>query len=102
MDMNDQKKATLDDLTASIDNLAALTAKGFERVENRMDKLDGRMDKLESSLEGLRADVNNYLQLSDKRYMELKAKQNVIVNWVKQIADKTGVKINLEDLDKAA
>ncbi len=42
------------------------------------------------------------LVLSDKRYLELKARQNVIANWVKQIGDKTGVKISLEDLEKVA
>jgi hypothetical protein len=30
----------------------------------------------------------------------LKARENVIANWVKQIGDKAGVKINLEDLEK--
>ena len=42
------------------------------------------------------------LLLSDQRYLELKYGQNVIANWVKTIGDKTGVKINLEDLEKAA
>ena len=44
----------------------------------------------------------NYFELSDKQYFELKARENVIVNWVKKIADKTGVQINLEDLEKVA
>jgi len=40
--------------------------------------------------------------LSDKRYLELKFRQNVIAKWVKAIGDKTGVVINLADLEKAA
>jgi hypothetical protein len=50
-------------------------------------------------------DMNNQkyndLLLSDKSYLELKARQNVIANWVKTITDKTGIKIGLEDLEKA-
>ncbi len=85
----------------TIDDLAVMVAKGFSRVDERFDKLEGRMEKLETEMQGLRSSVNNYLELSDKRYLELKAREKVIVNWVKQIADKTGVKISLEDLEKA-
>ena len=98
---NTKKEITLDDLAESIDSLAVMTAKGFESVNGRLDKVEGRIEKLETEVQGLRSSVNNYLELSDKRYLELKARQNVIVGWVKEIGDKTGVKINLEDLEKA-
>ena len=42
------------------------------------------------------------LAISEKRYLELKARQEVIISWVKVIAEKTGVKIDLEELEKAA
>lgn len=89
MDVQNTKK----DIT--LDDLAEMVAEGFNGVNERM-------DKMESEIQGLRSSVNNYLQLSDKRYLELKARQDVIVNWVKQIGDKTGVKINLEELEKVA
>jgi len=112
MDAN-KKNVTLDDLAASMqtgfkqvndnfkqandnhESLARMVAEGFNGVNERF-------DKLETEIQGLRSSVNNYLELSDKRYLELKARQNIIVNWVKTIGDKTGVKINLEDLEKAA
>lgn len=101
-----KKNVTLDDLASAMqagfkqgndnhESLARMVAEGFERQNERS-------DKLESEMQALRSSVNNYLELSDKRYLELKARQNVIVNWVKTIGDKTGVKINLEDLEKAA
>lgn len=93
----------------TMDDLAVMVAEGFEgvngrldKVEGRLDKVEGRLGKLETSMEALRSSVNNYLELSDKRYLELKAREKVIANWVKIIGDKTGVKINLEDLEKAA
>lgn len=99
----------------TLDDLATMVAKGFNGVDDqfqgvnnqfqgvnqRLDKVEGRMDKLETEMQALRSSVNNYLELSDKRYLELKAREKVIVSWVKQIADKTGVKISLEDLEKA-
>jgi len=86
----------------TLDDLAVMVAEGFNGVNERFDKLEGRMDKLEGEMQGLRSSVNNYLALSDKRYLELKAREKVIVSWVQKIADKTGVKISLEDLEKAA
>ncbi len=100
MNVNKEKETTLDDL-------AVMVAEGFGGVNERMDKLEGRMDKLEgemvtlrSEMESLRSSVNNYLRLSDERYLELKSREKVIVSWVKIIAEKTGVKINFEELEK--
>lgn len=78
-----------------MDDLAVMVAKGFE-AQNQ------RFDRIENEIQGLRSSVNNYLELSDKRYLELKARQNLIASWVKVIGDKTGVTINLEDLEKVA
>lgn len=95
-----EKETTLDDL-------AIMVAEGFmgvntriDKIEGRMQTLEGRMVKLEGEMEGLRSSVNNYLRLSDERYLELKAREKIIISWVKTIADKTGVKINFEELEK--
>jgi archaellum component FlaC len=99
----------------TLDDLAVMVSKGFngvtdqfqgvnsrlDKIEGRLDKVEGGMNKLETEMQALRSSVNNYLELSDKRYLELKAREKVIVSWVKEIADKTGVKISLEDLEKA-
>ncbi len=114
MESKVKKEITLESLAVSVDNvanslqnLAIMTAKGFENVNERLDKVEGslnkvegRLDKVENEMAGLRSSVNRYLELSDKRYLELKARQDVIVSWVKQIGDKTGVKIDLTELEK--
>ena len=46
------------------------------------------------------ATINNYLYLSDKRYLELKRRDAVLADWLKAIADKTGVPIDLSQLEK--
>lgn len=112
---NNVKKET------GLDDLAVMVAEGFGGVNSRMDKLEGRMEglesrmeglegrmedlenrleKVENGMEGLRSSVNNYLRLSDERYLELKAREKVIISWVKTIADKTGVKIDFQELEK--
>lgn len=98
----------------TLDDLAIMVAEGFngvqkqfdgvngrlDKVEGKLDKVEGRMDKLEQGMEALRSSVNNYLELSDKRYLELKARETVIISWVKAIAEKTGVKIDFQELEK--
>ena len=86
------KMATKNDISRLDDSLG--------KLDNRMAKIEGRMEKLESRMEGLGNSVNNYLALSDKRYLELKARQTVMLKWITQIADKTGVTINLKELEQ--
>ena len=74
----------------------------IDKLENRMDKLEARMDKLEKEMVALSAKVTNYLELSDKRYLELKRKNFILAKWVQQIADKTGVKIDLKELEEVS
>lgn len=102
METTKQKETTLDDL-------AIMVAEGFQgvngrldRLEGRMDGLEGRMDTLEGEMSGLRSSVNNYLRLPDERYLELKAREKVIISWVKTLAEKTGVKIDFKELEKVA
>ena len=108
-------------LQTSIDDLALMVAKGFEHVEGRMDKFEGRMDKLEGrmdkfegrmdkfegrmgniehQMEALNSNVNNYLELSEKRYSELKQRDALLAKWLKLIAEKTGVPIDVSQLEK--
>ncbi len=55
---------------------------------------------LQADIQALSAKVTTHLELSDKRYLELKHRDKVITKWVKAIADKTGVKIDLAELEK--
>ena len=100
--MDDDKKKEI-----TLDNLASMVANGFTDLGGRMDKFEGKMAglkqemiELKQQMAALTSSVNNYLALSDKRYLELKARQNLIVSWVKTIADKTGVEIDLQELEK--
>lgn len=82
--------------------------KGFEEqailinraFQAQKDYFDKRLDDIENELRALSAKITNYMELSDKRYLELKHKNLVVAKWLKQIADKTGVKIDLAELDK--
>lgn len=97
----------------TIDGLAVMVAKGFDdmadkmatkddvaQITGRMDKLEGRMGKLEHKVEALNSNVNNYLELSEKRYAELKQRDALLAKWLKLIADKTGVPIDVSQIEK--
>jgi hypothetical protein len=60
----------------TIDGLAVIVAKGFEHVENMIGGVETRMGQVEHQMKALNSNVNNYLELSEKRYAELK--QDVI------------------------
>lgn len=92
-----------------IEKLAQITAKGFaqtatkqdiQALDKRIAALEARMAKLEQEMQALSGKVTNYLQLSDKRYLELKRRDMVIAKWLKQVADKTGVEIDLAELER--
>lgn len=55
---------------------------------------------LQDDILALSAKVTAHLELSDKRYLELKRRDTVIAKWIKMIADKTGVNIDLAELEK--
>lgn len=58
------------------------------------------MHGLEKNMTALDSSVNNYLDLTDKRYLELKHRDTLIANWLKTIGDKTGVLIDVSQLEK--
>jgi hypothetical protein len=97
----------------TIDDLAVMVATGFNdvtsrmatkddvtQITGRMDKLEGRMDRLDHRMEALNSNVNNYLELSEKRYTELKQRDALLAKWLKLIAEKTGVPIDISLLEK--
>ncbi|MDP3994189.1 MAG: hypothetical protein Q8P75_04400 [bacterium] len=55
---------------------------------------------LQDDIEALSAKVTTHLELSDKRYLQLKNREKLLAKWIKQIADKTGVSIDLAELEK--
>ncbi len=62
--------------------------------------MDEKLKPLGDDVQALSAKVTTYLELSDKRYLELKNKYRLLGKWVKQIADKTGVNIDITELEK--
>ena len=90
-----------------IDDLAIMVAKGFEDVTSRMATKTDVADmatksdiiKLQKEIESLRGSVNNYLRLSDERYLELKQKYNILVKVVKAVVQKTKIPIDLTPLE---
>ena len=100
MEDNNKKSVTMDDL-------GVMVSEGFENVGERMGKFEGRMDKLETrmgkldhQMSALNSNVNNYLELSEKRYTELKQRDALLAQWIKLVAEKTGVPVDVSQLEK--
>lgn len=84
----------------TLDDLARMVASGFEDVQGQISELKSEVTEirntmatkadianmatkddiaeLKEEIEGLRNSVNNYLKLSDERYLELKHRQDII------------------------
>ena len=62
--------------------------------------IDEKLKPLEDKIDVLTMKINSHLELSDKRYLELKGRERLLAKWVKMIADKTGVNIDLAELEK--
>lgn len=82
------------------EEMALAVAKGFEAVQTDISKLDREIKSLREDIKALSDKLSRYMELSDKRYLELKYKNSVVAKWVKMIADKTGVDIDLAELEK--
>lgn len=76
------------------------TKDDIKRLEKRIEAIEERLKKVEEKLDALSAKLTAHLELSDKRYLELKRRDMVIAKWIKTIADKTGVQLDLAELDK--
>lgn len=74
--------------------------KHFKGLEGRITALEKQMAKLDNSMAALSSKVNNYLELSDKHYLELKRRDLIITKWIKMLADKSGIPIDVSELEK--
>ena len=62
--------------------------------------LEDKLKPISDKLDAVSAKLTAHLELSDKRYLELKNRERLLAKWIKQIADKTGVQIDLAELEK--
>ena len=79
----------------TLDNLATMVAQGFENTPTKQS-----FEKLERNVEALKNNVNNYLDLSEKRYSELKQRDALLAGWLKLIAEKANVQIDVSQIEK--
>jgi len=84
----------------SIDDLAIMVAKGFEHVETELGTVKHELGTVKHEIQALNSNVNNYLELSEKRYAELKQRDVILAKWIKLVADKTGVPVDVSQLEK--
>lgn len=71
----------INEVNKSIEELAVAVKKGFDEVDNRFEKVDERFDSVESKL----TVVQN--KLDQALYHDLEIHER----WIKQIADKVGL-----------
>lgn len=81
----------------SIDDLAIMVADGFSELKSEFKK---DFSGLTHEVSALKSNVNNYLELSEKRYSELKQRDALLAKWLKLVADKSGVPIDVSQLEK--
>ena len=79
------------------EKLAILVNTAFQEQKDYFDK---RISELEIKIDALSNKLSIRIDLSDKRYLELKRRDLVIAKWLKQVADKTGVPLDLNELEK--
>jgi uncharacterized protein YPO0396 len=108
-----------DNPNTTLDELAAMVARGFEDVMGRMatkddiaqlktqvdsavSELKEEILSLSNAIAGLRNELNNYLRLTDDRYLELKHRQDVLAGWMLKLANKNQIQIDLKELDYKA
>lgn len=77
-------KGDLNDLTATVDDLAASVAKGFNEVYERMDAgfnaVNERIDRLESEMRQLRSDI-------DRRFAEVNERLDALHSSVGNLGE---------------
>lgn len=84
-------------LDEKFEQQARLINRAFQQQKDHFDK---EIARLEGKIDALSAKLTAHLELSDKRYLELKRREMILAKWIKQIADKTGVPIDLAELEK--
>ena len=73
---------------------------GFAQIWEH--SLEPTLNDILSKIEALDSKVKNYLELSDKRYFELQRKNLILAKWIKVLADKAGIKIDLKELGESS
>ena len=113
MDNNGNKAITLDDLAAMVtngfnevtskmaakDDTAQINAR-MDNVDERLGKVDERLGKVEHKMEALNSNVANYLDFFEKRSAELKQRDALLAGWLKLIANKANIPIDVSQLEK--
>src|SRR3989338_2188859 len=71
-----------------------------EKFEAFEQKIDSKLKPIQDKLDAVDSKLTAHLELSDKRYLELKNREKLLAKWIKMIADKTGISIDLAELEK--
>lgn len=69
-------------------------------LDEKLKPIENDIKTIKDDVKALSSKVTSHLELSDKRYLELKNREKVLTKWIKMIADKTGVQIDLAELEK--
>jgi uncharacterized phage infection (PIP) family protein YhgE len=88
------------DVKEDDESLARMVAKGFENTAKDMAELKQGTSELKHEVSAVKNNVNNYLELSEKRYVELKQRDILLAKWLKLVAEKTGVSIDVSQLEE--
>ncbi len=113
METEDKKPMTLEDLAAMVaggfndvtsrmatkDDLSKVTTK-IDAIENRISTLETTVGSVKHKLDALSSNVSNYLELSEKRYVELKQRDAMLAQWIKLVAKKVDVPIDVTQFEK--
>jgi hypothetical protein len=87
----------------SMDDLAVMVAKGFEATKTDIEKLDKKIDSVKAELKkdilGLKNSVNNYLKLSDRRYLEQENKLKILAKYLKIVIQRSKIPVDLKQLE---
>jgi hypothetical protein len=95
----------------TIEKLAQMVAQGFEDITSKMATkkdlellatkidLDKAKSELKQEIQGLRNAINNFLKLTDKRYLELKNNQKILAKYLKIVIEKSKMAVNTKELE---
>ena len=72
----------------------------FGRIDKRFDSLEKDVQELKREMAALKSSVNNYLELSDKRYLELRQTNKIIFKYLKLVVDKSKISVDLSELEE--
>lgn len=87
-------------LKGSVDGIDAKTDEILEAIGSYSNKIDARLEKLEHQMGALDSSVKNYLELSDKRYLELRQANRLIFKYLKLVVQKSEVPVDLSELEE--